>query len=150
MPHTRLIDICDRSGLLRDSTSSPQRLGELLSGKHDRNIEEIRSSYLKRFASTEQSRFACKSAPEPGEEEQTTSQTVPARRDADLAALYARTTPSGDYNADKAPIDIWVIHAREKIPPEHRSGRVFLLTTMDLGSPEDAEQCLRWYACAGA
>jgi hypothetical protein len=50
------------------------------------------------------------------------------------------------YHADKAPIDIWVIHAREENPPPNTEAvEWFLLTTIDLGSPEDAEQCLRWY-----
>src|ERR1039458_8636877 len=47
---------------------------------------------------------------------------------------------------DKAPIEIWVIHAREENPPSNTEAvEWFLLTTINLGSPEDAEQCLRWY-----
>ena len=50
------------------------------------------------------------------------------------------------YHADKAPIDIWVIHAREENPqPDTGAVEWFLLTTIDLGTPEDAGQCLRWY-----
>ena len=50
------------------------------------------------------------------------------------------------YHAGKAPIDVWVIHAREENPPpDTEAVEWFLLTTIDLNSPEDAEQCLRWY-----
>ena len=50
------------------------------------------------------------------------------------------------HHADKAPIEIWVIHAREENPPpDTEAVEWFLLTTIDIGSPEDAEQCLRWY-----
>ena len=39
-----------------------------------------------------------------------------------------------------------MIHAREENPPPNTEAvEWFLLTTRDLGSPEDAEQCLRWY-----
>ena len=39
-----------------------------------------------------------------------------------------------------------MIHAREENPPpDTEAVEWFLLTTIDIGSPEDAEQCLRWY-----
>jgi hypothetical protein len=50
------------------------------------------------------------------------------------------------YHADKDPIDIWVIHAREENPPEGiRAVEWFLLTTIELHSSKEAEECLRWY-----
>src|ERR1017187_2368129 len=68
-------------------------------------------------------------------------------RTADMAVRFMRVQLCpAHYHADKAPIDIWVIHAREENPPPNTEAvEWFLLTTIDLGSPEDAEQCLRWY-----
>ena len=56
------------------------------------------------------------------------------------------------HHAGKAPIDIWEIHAREENPPPNTVADAlstlapvewFLLTTIKLDSPEDAEKCLR-------
>ena len=68
-------------------------------------------------------------------------------RDADLAVRYMRVQlRPAHYHADKAPIAIRVIDAREgNPPPDTEAVEWFLLTTIELGSPEDAEQCLRWY-----
>ena len=50
------------------------------------------------------------------------------------------------YNKDKPPIPIWIIHAREEKPPSGASPiEWFLLTTIQIECPEDAEQCIRWY-----
>ena len=49
-------------------------------------------------------------------------------------------------HADRHPIDIWVIHAlEENPPPKTKAVEWFLLTTIDITSPEASEQCLRWY-----
>jgi hypothetical protein len=68
-------------------------------------------------------------------------------RTADLAVRYLRIQlRPAHYHADKAPIDLWVIHAlEENPPPKTEAVEWFLLTTLDIGSCEDAEQCLRWY-----
>ena len=68
-------------------------------------------------------------------------------RDADLAVRYMRVQlRPAHYHAGKAPIDIWVIHAREENPPpDTEAVEWFLLTTLVLTSAEDAERCLRWY-----
>ena len=50
------------------------------------------------------------------------------------------------YHADKKPMDIWVIYALEENPtPKSKAVEWFLLTTAEIDSAEDAQQCLRWY-----
>ena len=50
------------------------------------------------------------------------------------------------YLADKEPIEIWIIHAKEDNPPPGEDPvEWFLLTTMPITNGSDAEQCLRWY-----
>jgi hypothetical protein len=52
----------------------------------------------------------------------------------------------GPYQADKDAIDLWVVHALEENPPANAEAiEWFLLTTVDIISAADAEQCLRWY-----
>jgi len=68
-------------------------------------------------------------------------------RTADMAVRYKRVQlRPAHYHADKAPIDIWVIHALEENPPPNTEAvEWFLLTTINIDSCEKAEQCLRWY-----
>jgi hypothetical protein len=48
---------------------------------------------------------------------------------------------------DQAPIRLWVVHAREEQPPHGAKAlEWFLLTTLPIDSPEQAEQVLGWYA----
>ena len=50
------------------------------------------------------------------------------------------------HQADKQLINIWVIHALEDKPPRQaKAVEWFLLTTIDVSSPEEAVACLRWY-----
>ncbi len=65
--------------------------------------------------------------------------------DVTLRYMPVRLVPS-HYHADKAPIDIWVVHAAEENPPLGAQAlEWFLLTTMEPTSGQDAQQCLRWY-----
>jgi len=68
-------------------------------------------------------------------------------RTADLAVRFMRLQlRPAHYHADKAPLDVWVIHALEENPPVNTEAvEWFLLTTLEITSPEEAEQCLRWY-----
>ena len=50
------------------------------------------------------------------------------------------------YHKDKEPIQVWAIHAlEENPPPQVEAIEWFLLTTMQITSPEKAIECLRWY-----
>ena len=68
-------------------------------------------------------------------------------RQAELEVRYQRIQlRPPDYHSDKDPIDVWVIHAVEASAPEATEPvEWFLLTTVNITSPEDAVQCLRWY-----
>jgi hypothetical protein len=50
------------------------------------------------------------------------------------------------YHNDKDPVDLWVIHAREENPPKGvEPVEWYLLTTIEIDTPEKAIECLRWY-----
>lgn len=51
-----------------------------------------------------------------------------------------------DYQKDKQPIPLWIIHLAEEDPPAGvKPIEWFLLTTMEITSPEQAERLAGWY-----
>jgi len=153
MPHTRLIDICDREADFFEMFDEQRRHGSvelLVRAKHNRNIGEEPFKLWEAVRQTpEQSRVRVQIPRQSARPKKSKQHARPYRpgRDADLAVRFMRVQlRPAHYHADKAPIDIWVIHAREENPPPNTDAiEWFLLTTIELGSPEDAEQCLRWY-----
>ncbi len=153
MPHTRLIDVCDREADFFEMFEEQRREGsvELLArAKHDRKTEEDPLKLWEAVRQTEvQSRVRVqipRQSARPKKSKQQARAMRPARA-ADLMVRFKKVQLSPPrHHADKAPIDIWVIHALEENPPPNtEAAEWFLLTTITLGSPEDAEQCLRWY-----
>jgi hypothetical protein len=153
MPHTRLIDICDREADFFEMFDEQRHKGGvelLVRAKHDRNIEEDPFKLFEAVGQTpEQSRVRVQIPRQSARPKKSKQQARPYRpgRDADLVVRFMRVQlPPPRYNADQAPIDIWVIHAREQDPPpDTEAVEWFLLTTVALNSPQDAEECLRWY-----
>jgi len=153
MPPTRLIDVCDREAdffEMFDEQRRDRSVELLVRAKHNRNIAEdpfklweaVRQTPVQSQVRVQIPRQSAR----PKKSKQQARAKRPARN-ADLAVRFMRVQLCpAHYHAGKAPIDIWVIHAREENPPPNTEAvEWFLLTTIDLGSPEDAEQCLRWY-----
>jgi hypothetical protein len=153
MPHTRLIDVCDREAdffELFDEQRKNPRVELLVRAKYNRNITE---EPFKLFAAVReapiQSRVRVHIPRQSARPKKSKQKARPKRpgRTADMAVRYMRIQLCpAHYHADKAPIDIWVIHAlEENPPPKAKAVEWFLLTTINITSSEDAEQCLRWY-----
>jgi hypothetical protein len=153
MPQTRLIDVCDREAdffELFDEQRQNPGVDLLVRAHHDRNITE---EPFKLFAGVRQappqSRVRVVLPRQSARPKRSKQKARPMRpgRPADLAVRYLRVQlRPARYHADKEPIDIWVIHAREENPPPDTPAvEWFLLTTIEITSAEDAEQCLRWY-----
>jgi len=153
MPNTRLIDVCDREAdffEMFDEQRRNPRVELLVRAKHDRNLTE---GPFKLFEAVRQepvqSRVRVHIPRQSARPKRSKQKARPKRpgRTADMAVRYKRIQlRPAKYHDDKDPIDIWVIHALEEDPPPNTK-RVewFLLTTMNISSAEDAEQCLRWY-----
>jgi hypothetical protein len=153
MPHTQLIDVCDREAdffeLFDEQRKNPQ-VELLVRAKYNRTTTEEPFKLFEAVRRTQvQSRARVhipRQSARPKRSKQKKRPRRPARI-ADMAVRYMRIQlRPARYNADKAPIDIWVVHALEENPP----GKVeavewFLLTTVNISSPKVAEQCLRWY-----
>ena len=161
MPHTRLIDICDREAdffEMFDEQRSHKSVDLLVrangarveSALHDRNLEAEPFKLFAAVAQTEVQSRVCVQIPRqsarPKKSKQKARPYRPARA-ADLAVRYMRVQiRPARHHAGKDPINIWVIHALEENPPPNTEAvEWFLLTTIEINSPEDAEKCLRWY-----
>ena len=151
MPHTRLIDVCDREAdffEMFDEQRSHGSVDLLVRAKHDRNIAEDPFKLREAVRQTPvQSRVRVqipRQSARPKKSKQQARAMRPARA-ADLAVRFMRVQlRPAHYHAGKEPINIWVIHAREENPPPNTEAvEWFLLTTIKLDSPEDAEKCLR-------
>jgi len=153
MPQTRLIDVCDREAdffELFDEQRQNPRVELLVRAKHDRNIDE---EPFKLFAAARQAPLQSRilvSVPRQSARAKKSKQKARPKRPGRMAELAVRAMPirlrPARYHADKAPIDIWVVHAREENPPaDAEAVEWFLLTTIPVTSAADAEQCLRWY-----
>jgi hypothetical protein len=153
MPHTRLIDICDREADFFEMFDEQRRTGAvdlLIRAHHNRSIlaepgklfEAVRQAPL-------QTKVRVHLPHQSARPKLSKKQARPGRpsRQADLEVRYQRVQlcPPESHRG-KDPIDIWVIHAVESCPPAGVEAiEWFLLTTVDLVSAEDAVQCLRWY-----
>jgi len=153
MPHTRLIDVCDREAdffeLFEEQSRSP-RVDLLVRAQHNRNLPE---EPFKLFEAVRRapvhSRVRVHLPRQSARPKRSKQKASPGRavRFADLAVRYIRIQlRPHSYHKDKKPIDVWVIHAiEENTPPQTKAVEWFLLTTIDMTSVQDAEQCLRWY-----
>ncbi|MEA3291515.1 MAG: IS4 family transposase [Pseudomonadota bacterium] len=153
MPQTQLIHVCDREAdffELFDEQRQNPRVELLVRAKHDRNLTEAPG---KLFAAVRQQPVLGRlRVPIPRESARAkkNKQKARAKRPARMAHMALRSQRiqlrPAHYHADKEPIDIWVVHAREKNPPTNAKAiEWFLLTTIDVSVATAAEQCLRWY-----
>jgi hypothetical protein len=153
MPQTRLVNVCDREAdffEMFDEQRQNPRVELLVRAKHDRNIieepfklfEAVRQEPVQSYVRVRIPRQSAR----PKRSKQKAKPMRPGRT-ADLAIRYKQIQllPT-KYNAEKEPIDIWVIHALEESPPQNTKPiEWFLLTTILIAFAEDAERCLRWY-----
>ena len=153
MPHTRLIEVCDREAdffEMFDEQRRNPRVNLLIRAKHNRKISE---EPFKLFAAVRQrpveSRVGVHIPRQSARPKRSKQKARPKRlgRTADLAVRYMRIQlHPPQYHEGKESIDIWIVHALEENPPlDTKAVEWFLLTTIDIRSAEDAERCLRWY-----
>lgn len=153
MPQTQLVDVCDREAdffELFDEQRKNPGVELLIRAQHNRNINE---EPFKLFVAARQAPVISQvRVPIPRQSARSKKSKQKARdaRPARLADLAIRKIqielPPPEYYADKKPIDIFLVHALEENPPPNTEAiEWFLLTTINITSAEDAEQCLRWY-----
>ena len=153
MPQTQLINVCDREAdffELFDEQRKNPCVELLIRAQHNRNIDE---EPFKLFVAARQAPVISQvRVPIPRHSARSKKSKQKARdarpgRLADLAIRKIQIQlPPPEYYADKKPIDIFLVHALEENPPPNTKAiEWFLLTTINITSAEDAEQCLHWY-----
>ncbi len=153
MPQTRLVNVCDREAdffEMFDEQRQNPRVELLIRAHHNRSISD---EPFKLFAAARQAPVQSRvrvNIPRQSARSKKSKQKARPAREKRLAELAVRTLriqlhpPS--YYADKDPIDICLVHALEENPPaDAKAVEWFLLTTINVTSPAEAEQCLRWY-----
>jgi len=153
MPDTQLISICDREAdffELFDEQRRHPNVELLIRAKHNRNIlgGPLKLFDTLRQASV-QTRVGVQIPRQSARPKLSKQKARPMRpgRTAEMDVHYERIElRPPEYHKDKEPIIVWAIHAREAVPPEQTDAvEWFLLTTIDLTSPDQAVECLRWY-----
>jgi len=153
MPHTRLINVCDREAdffeMFEEQRRNP-RVDLLVRANHNRGItdepfklfEAVRQAALQTKVQVDIPRQSAR----PKLSKKKARSKRPSRQ-AELDVRYQRIQlRPPKYYSDKDPIGLWVIHAVESSPPAGTDAvEWFLLTTVEITSPDDAVQCLRWY-----
>ena len=173
MPNTRLINVCDREAdlfELFDEQRQSDRVQLLVRAKHNRivktaaaapagptlaplSVGESPAALAKLFAAAGQAPILGKVAVAIGRQSarpKRSKQKARPKRAARLAELTVRAATvwlqPPPCHADKAPIELRVVHAREDDPPPEREAvQWLLLTTLPVATAEQAQQCLRWY-----
>ena len=153
MPQTRLINVCDREADFFEMFDEQRRnpcVDLLVRANHNRSITD---EPLKLFESVQQAPLQTKvqvqvprQSARPKLSKKKARPKTPSRHaELDVRSQRIHLRPP-KYSSANDPIEIWIIHAVESSPPEGTTAvEWFLLTTVDITSPEDAVQCLRWY-----
>ena len=152
LPDTRLVCVMDREAdffELFDEQRQTRKVDLLVRAKHNRAT----NAELNLFDSVRQSamrwRFRInvpRQSARPKKSKQK-ARTGQEQRTAQVALRYRRVElPPPAYHKDKEPITLWVVHVLETSPPADTNPiEWFLLTTREIATVEQAQECLRWY-----
>ena len=152
MPHTRIVCVMDREAdffELFDAWHQDQQVDLLIRANHNRCTTED----LKLFDAVRATEprlqftlFVNRQSARPKKSGQKARSKRPERV-AEMTSRYRHIElkPSF-YHQDKSPIGLWIIHATEDNPPKGvKPVEWFLLTTMEISTPEQAKVLLDWY-----
>ena len=152
MPNTRLIDVCDREAdffELFDEQRRNPRVELLVRASHNRRIDSKTKLFSAVRETPVQSIIKVHVPRKSARPKKSKQKASPARkeRNTKLEVRYMRFQMKPPRHLDdKKAIDLWIVHALEKNPPEgNKAIEWFLLTTIKINNTSDAEECLRWY-----
>lgn len=153
LPDTRLIHVCDREAdffEMFDEQRKHSCVELLVRAKHNRNIDECCGKLFESVSQASMLGRVSVYVPRQSARSKKSKKQAKPKRNERQATLVIRAKKvklrAGQYNTNKEPIDLWAVHAREEHPPaDDKAVEWFLLTTINISSFEDAENCLRWY-----
>jgi hypothetical protein len=152
LPDTRQICVMDREAdffELFDEQRQTHAVDLLIRARHDRCTTED----LNLFAAVRQSPVAGEvrikvprqSARPKKSKQKARDKKLPRTATVELRSRQITLRPSPAHR-DKEPISLWVVHAHERTPPAGAEPiEWFLLTTREIATAADAQDCLRWY-----
>jgi len=153
MPQTRITCVMDREAdffELFDEQRNNPCVDVLMRAKHNRCLSGERKlfDHLRASEARGELQVTVKRRSARGKRSKQKAQTGRVQREATLTLHYESVEflpPS--HHRDKAPVRLWAVHGVEQAPPEGVEPlEWFLLTTRDIDSVADAQQCLQDYA----
>lgn len=154
MPATRIVCVMDREADFFELFDEQRKTGKvdlLVRARHDRAIcDEIEPHLFDAVrASPVQARIQINVPRKSARPKRSKQKEQPARlqRTAQVALRLRRIElrPPAQHK-DRPPLSLWVVHAQETSPPDGAEPlEWFLLTTRQIDSAAQAEECLRWY-----
>jgi hypothetical protein len=153
LPDTRIVCVMDREAdffELFEEQRRKRRVDLLVRAKHDRNLGEDLKFFEVMRESPAQDQLQIpvpRQSARPKKSKQQAREAQP-QRVATVALHYRQVEfrPS-THGKDVSPFTLGVVHVREEAPPEGAKPlEWFLLTTWEVTTSEDAQECLRWYA----
>jgi len=153
MPHTSLVCVMDREAdffeIFDDQRRKSSRVDLLVRAQHNRKTMGENKLFEEVAQSPVQSRITIK-IPRQSARVKKKNQRARSKRAARIAEVtvrYIRTElKPPPYFKEMSPISLWIIHVKEEKPPAGTQAvEWFLLTTIDIKSPNDALKCIEWY-----
>ncbi len=152
LPNTRLISVMDREAdifELFDEQSRDPCVELLVRAKHNRGVICGAKLFDAVNATAVRQRFRLKVPRRSARPKKSKQKARPGRseRIAEVALRYHRVElRPPPYVRDRAPVALWIIQVLEENPPEgFEPLQWYLLTTLNIASPEQVRDCLRWY-----
>jgi len=158
MPHTKLVQVMDREAdifeLFDEWRKGARRTQLLIRAKHNRQTTAADTKLFDGVRATEpRLRLQLHMDRQSARPKKSKQKPRPKRaeRTAEMTLRYQQVElPAPRHLDHKEPIPLWVVHLVEEQPPAGVAPvEWFLLTTMEITSPEQAERllgryCLRW------
>lgn len=152
MPHTRLICLMDREADFFDLFNEHRKnpcVDLLVRAQYNRSTTDEIKLFDAVRQSEVQERFYIHVERQSARPKKSKQKARPKRaeRMAEVSLRYmpVNILPPSDHKS-RDPIALWIVHVVEDNPPEGVEAiEWFLLTTVEIESPEDARECLRWY-----
>lgn len=153
MPHTNIVQVMDREGdfleLFHQWRQGPRRTHLLVRANHNRRTTGDLNLFDGVRAMEPGLRVQIQIGRQSARPKKSKQKARPRRpaRDVNMTLRYQQVTVLPPrYHKDMEPVTLWVVHLAEEDPaPGKKPIEWFLLTTMEISSPEQAERLVDWY-----
>ena len=153
LPDTRQVCVMDREAdffeLFDEQRTGNHCVDLLVRAKHDRPTNGMLNLFDSVRQTPVQGQLLINVSRQSARAKKSKQKARPGRmaRKADVFLRYQKIElrPPSDHK-DKKPISLWVVHVRESSPAADAEPlEWFLLTTIEIATAEQAQECLRWY-----